>query len=71
MRALLLVLALLPAIGCSSMQANAQKDPMKCERDPKCTEKNRVNDCSRQCSDDPACVDRCMEINRTTGGAQR
>ncbi len=57
--------------GCGSLQSSARKDPMKCERDPECTKKNSVNDCSRQCSDDPACVDRCMEILRATGGAQR
>jgi hypothetical protein len=33
---------------------------MKCERDPKCDKKRgRTMDCSMQCSDDPACVERC------------
>ncbi len=61
----------LVAAGCGSLQKKASEDPMKCERDPDCTKKNRANDCSRQCSDDPACVDRCMEIMRQTGGASR
>ena len=36
----------LVAAGCGSLQKKASEDPMKCERDPDCTKKNRANDCS-------------------------
>ncbi len=64
------VLALLLA-GCGSMEKAAAKDPMKCERDPKCTNKRKEADCSTQCADDPACLDRCRQIQITSGGAGR
>jgi hypothetical protein len=55
--------------GCATMAKAAQEDPMKCERDPKCEKKRgRTADCSRQCSDDPACVDRCEQVQRQNGG---
>ena len=45
----------------------AHEDPMKCERDPKCDKKRgRTQDCSMQCSDDPACVERCEQVQSTT-----
>ncbi len=51
------------ASGCKSMVAAAQADPMRCERDPKCQKRRgRSMDCSTQCSDDPACVERCEQI---------
>jgi len=68
-----LVVALL-ALGltvsaCKSMQKAAQQDPMKCERDPKCDKKRgRTADCSRQCNDDPACVERCEQVQYSNGG---
>jgi hypothetical protein len=40
---------------------------MKCERDPKCRGNQQQFDCSVQCSDDPACVERCSEIQQQTG----
>ena len=59
MRRVLLVL-LLAVGGCRAAQRAASEDPMKCERDPKCDKKRgRTMDCSMQCSDDPACVERC------------
>lgn len=65
MRALLVGLFLLTA--CSSMEKAAKEDPMKCERDPKCEKKRgRQQDCSTQCSDDPACVERCEQIQQGT-----
>jgi hypothetical protein len=72
MRTLLLSLLLFgcastPMLGCASTQSAVRKDPMKCERDPKCAEKMRANDCSTQCSDDPACVDRCEQVNQSGG----
>ena len=55
--------------GCKSMQKAASEDPMKCERDPKCEKKRgRTADCSRQCNDDPACMDRCEQVQRSNGG---
>ena len=57
--------------GCGALEKSAAKDPVKCERDPKCTQKQRGADCSTQCSDDPACVDRCRQIQVETGGASR
>ena len=70
----LLVLALLapaPASlgGCSSLQRAAREDPMKCERDAKCDKKRtRTNDCSTQCVDDPACMNRCEQVQAPNGG---
>jgi hypothetical protein len=55
--------------ACSSLQATAAKDPMKCERDPKCAKHDRAFDCSSQCADDSACVDRCREVQATTGSS--
>jgi hypothetical protein len=49
--------------GCATTQAAAASDPMRCERDPKCTHKlDKTQDCVTQCVDDPACIDRCREI---------
>lgn len=55
--------------GCRAMQKAAQEDPMKCERDPKCERKRGgTADCSRQCSDDPACVERCEQVQAPNRG---
>lgn len=63
------VLVALTLLGCSSMQAAASRDPMKCERDPKCDKRRgRTADCSRQCNDDPACMDRCEQVQQSNGG---
>lgn len=58
--ALLLVLL----VGaCTMTQRAAREDPMKCERDPKCERKRgRTQDCSIQCNYDPACMERCEQI---------
>lgn len=64
--ALLLALALVGA--CHMSEVAASRDPQRCERDPKCQSKQgRTQDCSRQCNDDPACVDRCEQIQQSTG----
>lgn len=68
-RVLLLGVLLLSA--CSASQRAAAKDPLKCERDPKCAQRNRVNDCTMQCSGDPECTRRCEEINLTIGVQQK
>ncbi|HVJ90216.1 MAG TPA: hypothetical protein VM580_10470 [Labilithrix sp.] len=58
-----LLFTLVALSGCSVAQRAAQEDPMKCERDPKCEKKRgRTMDCSLQCSDDPACVERCEQF---------
>ncbi len=53
------------------METAAKRDPLKCERDPKCQQKSRAADCSQQCSDNPSCVDRCREMNVTSGAQDR
>jgi hypothetical protein len=64
------VLSLAIALGaCGAAQKAAQEDPMKCERDPKCEKKRQKNaDCSTQCSDDPACMQRCEQIQQQSPG---
>jgi hypothetical protein len=63
-----LVVAVLFATACNTLEKSAREDPMKCERDPKCEKKRgRTQDCSMQCSDDPACVERCEQIQQQNG----
>jgi hypothetical protein len=58
---------LVALFGCATVQKAAREDPMKCERDPKCESKRgRTQDCSLQCSDDPACMDRCEQFQAGT-----
>ena len=63
------LLMLLGSISaCSSLEKAATHDPLKCERDPKCDKKRgRTSDCSRQCNDDPACMDRCEQVQAPNG----
>jgi len=57
------VVAVLGSLACGATQAAAARDPMKCERDPNCTERaDKSKDCITQCVDDPACTDRCREV---------
>lgn len=69
MRALLVAVLLATAgTACNTLEKSAREDPMKCERDPKCEKKRgRTQDCSMQCSDDPACVERCEMIQQQNG----
>ena len=75
MRVLVAVLALACSGGivsavpaCKSLEKAASEDPMKCERDPKCNKKrDRSADCSTQCNDDPACMDRCLQVQAPNG----
>ena len=65
----LLAMVGIACVGCGSLERAAAKDPLKCERDPACartTEKN--SDCTSQCVDDPACMDRCREMRQDTLG---
>jgi hypothetical protein len=49
-------------LQCAAAEKAEQRDPMTCERNPKCAAGRGVYvDCSRQCSDDPECVRRCTE----------
>jgi hypothetical protein len=51
-----------PCVQCAAAEKAEQRDPMTCERNPKCASGRGVYvDCSRQCSDDPECVQRCTE----------
>lgn len=64
--------ALAALAGCSSVYKAAREDPMKCERDPRCEKKRGgTADCSRQCSDDPACVERCEQVQQPNRGLGR
>lgn len=69
MKALFVALLLtIEASACSTLEKSAREDPMKCERDPKCEKKRgRQADCSMQCSDDPACVERCEQVQQSNG----
>jgi hypothetical protein len=54
-----LVALLLTGAACGARNA-AQRDPMKCERDPACAKaRGSYSDCTQQCVDNPECVDRC------------
>jgi hypothetical protein len=60
-------LLLLAASACGAVQNAAARDPMKCEQDPACAKgKGTYTDCSKQCSDNPECMDHCksMQIDR-------
>ena len=67
------VLSVLPVLaaplvaGCATTRAAAARDPLKCERDPRCSSHERAFDCSAQCTDDPACLDRCNQVQSETG----
>jgi hypothetical protein len=68
MRALLISL-MLASVACAAAEKAAKEDPMKCERDPKCDKKRtKSQDCSTQCNDDSACMERCEQIQRPNGG---
>jgi hypothetical protein len=52
------------ALACTTLQASAAKDPQRCERDPKCaSHQDKSKDCVTMCVDDPACIERCQEVN--------
>lgn len=57
--------------GCGHLEKAAAQDPQRCERDPKCQKRDRANDCTTQCVDDPACMDRCQQFNQQTGAGGR
>jgi hypothetical protein len=64
-----LVLALCFSVAaCATAQSAAQKDPMRCERDPNCVRgRGSYIDCDKQCSDNPECVDRCRQTQADPG----
>jgi hypothetical protein len=54
--------------SCGAAQSAARRDPMHCERDPDCARyRGTYSDCSKQCSDNPECVDRCREAQSDRG----
>jgi hypothetical protein len=58
----------LGSIGCRATQAAAARDPVSCERDPNCTRyRGAYSECTRQCSDNPECVDRCRQAQSDPG----
>lgn len=68
-RTFAILLVLSSVVSCTAAQKAAKEDPMKCERDPKCEKKRGgTADCSRQCSDDPACVERCEQVQAPNRG---
>ena len=55
----------LGSIGCAATESAAARDPMKCERDPSCARaKASYVDCTRQCVDDPQCMDLCGQVQQ-------
>jgi hypothetical protein len=67
----LLAISLVVLFACGGSKPRADAPPAGCENDPKCAARQRVFDCSKQCSDDPACVDRCREMNVSSGQTDR
>ena len=62
LRAMLLVVAAALS-ACGGLQRAAARDPQKCEQNPDCAaHRGAYMDCSRQCADNPECVDRCIEM---------
>lgn len=62
----------LGTLACGAMEKAAAKDPQRCERDPNCAKKRgKSSDCNTQCSDDPACVERCREVELGIGTSGR
>jgi hypothetical protein len=58
---------MLGVAACGAAQAAAAKDPMRCERDAACSKaRGAYPDCSQQCADDPACMDRCRQVQEGT-----
>jgi hypothetical protein len=59
----LLMLGLFGVLGCGSAQKAAAKDPLTCERDPNCAKyRSSYIDCTRQCVDNPPCVELCRQV---------
>jgi hypothetical protein len=53
------------ASACGAAESAAARDPMKCERDPSCAKaRGGYADCTRQCADNPECVDRCQQVQK-------
>jgi hypothetical protein len=54
--------------ACASVQSAADRDPMRCERNPACARgRGAYADCSKQCVDNPACMDHCREMQADPG----
>ena len=74
MRALAVCFAVLGLAGLSgaaaackgnTLENAAAKDPMRCEQDPACAKgRSSYVDCTRQCVDDPECIQRCQQVQQ-------
>jgi hypothetical protein len=62
-----LAVLVLTGTDCGAVEKAAAKDPLKCERDPNCAKNERAMDCSAQCVDDRACVERCQQVQAPNG----
>ena len=50
----------LTCVACAATEKAQQRDPMRCEVNPECAKnKGAYTDCTKQCVDDPASMDRC------------
>jgi hypothetical protein len=62
------VVVLVGASSCAATQNAAKRDPMQCERDPACArQRGTYADCTKQCQDNPDCLDRCREAQMDRG----
>jgi hypothetical protein len=62
-RVAVLAVACLVSTACGSVEKAAAQDPMRCERDPSCSKgRDKYMDCTKQCVDDPECMDRCRTM---------
>jgi hypothetical protein len=56
------MLGLVGVVGCAAAQKAAAKDPLTCERNPDCAKyRSSYIDCSKQCVDNPQCIDLCRQ----------
>lgn len=63
-----LAVALAGGTGCASAEAAAGRDPMRCERNPDCARgRGTYIDCTKQCVDNPSCMDHCRELQADPG----
>jgi hypothetical protein len=55
--------------ACATVQKAAAQDPMRCEQDPNCSKgRSSYQDCTRQCVDDPQCMERCEAVQSGIDG---
>ncbi len=71
--AVAVAIAAIAGVGaCGAAEKAAAKDPMHCERDPSCAKaRGSYPDCTRQCADNPECMDRCRQVQQGTDSLGR